>query len=519
MGWSFRKSVKMGPIRLNLSKSGVGISAGIKGARISAGPRGTYITLSAGGFQYRKKLDDAPLAPAAGPRIPHEPDRASGQVPVDSLPGFISTASVADLSQSSAEDSLQDIQQRVHRFNWFALYVVAAGALILWAIAASPPSAVVWGLLVGLALLGIPVHAWSEEQRTARLLYDVDDPAAMERFALAAAAGESLASTKASWHVYSSVATTDWKRNAGASALIRRTSVQCINKPLPHIESNILPWSIPAGPQQLMFLPDRLLVYENGRFAGVPYDRLSVQVDSTRFIEDAAVPSDAKQVGTTWRYVNKSGGPDRRFNDNRQLLIMQYAELSFRSSSGMNIVFHVSNHPAASNAAGALNALIELATSGGGQPLKTTAAVQPAPSQPVSAPALPSSSPPHSPMPASGPDAPMEQAMAFVTVLKYIGLADRRFTEEEKATIEASVRTLFAGAAGGSSSVGMLIQQIRPTPQLVEDSLQLLCSCDLGVRQAIYDSAASVALADGKITPKERERLQEVATALGIDPR
>ena len=57
MGFSFRKSIKFGPLRVNLSKSGVGLSAGVKGARVSSGPRGTYLNVGAGGVQYRKKLD------------------------------------------------------------------------------------------------------------------------------------------------------------------------------------------------------------------------------------------------------------------------------------------------------------------------------------------------------------------------------------------------------------------------------------------------------------------------------
>lgn len=57
MGFYFRKSIGFGPIRLNFSKSGVGISTGVKGFRISTGPRGTYLNAGRKGFYYRKKLD------------------------------------------------------------------------------------------------------------------------------------------------------------------------------------------------------------------------------------------------------------------------------------------------------------------------------------------------------------------------------------------------------------------------------------------------------------------------------
>ena len=41
MGWSFRKSLKFGPFRLNLSKSGIGYSLGIPGFRVGRSARGS----------------------------------------------------------------------------------------------------------------------------------------------------------------------------------------------------------------------------------------------------------------------------------------------------------------------------------------------------------------------------------------------------------------------------------------------------------------------------------------------
>ncbi len=45
MGWRMRKSIKLGGgLRLNLSRSGIGASVGMKGFRIGVGPRGGRIT-------------------------------------------------------------------------------------------------------------------------------------------------------------------------------------------------------------------------------------------------------------------------------------------------------------------------------------------------------------------------------------------------------------------------------------------------------------------------------------------
>ena len=47
MGWRFRKSIKLGKhLRLNVSNKGVGMSAGIKGARIGFNSKGVYTSAS-----------------------------------------------------------------------------------------------------------------------------------------------------------------------------------------------------------------------------------------------------------------------------------------------------------------------------------------------------------------------------------------------------------------------------------------------------------------------------------------
>jgi hypothetical protein len=56
MAWGFRKTKSFGPLRVNLSKSGLSFSLGVKGARLSFGKRGTFLNLSKGGFYYRKKI-------------------------------------------------------------------------------------------------------------------------------------------------------------------------------------------------------------------------------------------------------------------------------------------------------------------------------------------------------------------------------------------------------------------------------------------------------------------------------
>jgi hypothetical protein len=59
-----RKSFSFGPLRINLSKSGLGASGGMRGLRIGAGPKGKYLHAGRGGLYYRKSLNEPAQAQA-----------------------------------------------------------------------------------------------------------------------------------------------------------------------------------------------------------------------------------------------------------------------------------------------------------------------------------------------------------------------------------------------------------------------------------------------------------------------
>lgn len=58
MGFYIRKGFNFGPLRLNVSKSGLGFSFGIKGLRIGSGPSGNYIHAGRKGLYYKAKFSE-----------------------------------------------------------------------------------------------------------------------------------------------------------------------------------------------------------------------------------------------------------------------------------------------------------------------------------------------------------------------------------------------------------------------------------------------------------------------------
>jgi hypothetical protein len=65
-------------------------------------------------------------------------------------------------------------------------------------------------------------------------------------------------------------------------------------------------------------------------------------------------------VGTTWWYVNRDGGHDRRFNDNRQLPVVQYDVLNISAPRGLRLRLHLSTSGLAAGTT-ALMGLVEAA--------------------------------------------------------------------------------------------------------------------------------------------------------------
>jgi hypothetical protein len=193
-----------------------------------------------------------------------------------------------------------------------------------------------------LAAVGAVLHRKNRRSRMTQLIYELDE-AGQENQQVLEKSIAWLASSQIVWRIVAKSSTYDWKRNAGAGYLVKRTRVSLLSSVPPRVESNIPAQCLNLGSSRLYFLPDIVLYWEGGRFGAVFYDDLAIEQGSTRFIEDDQVPSDARQVDQTWRYVRKDGGPDRRFNDNVRLPVMEYGALTLTSSHGMHILLQASS--------------------------------------------------------------------------------------------------------------------------------------------------------------------------------
>ncbi|RJF71375.1 DUF4236 domain-containing protein [Deinococcus cavernae] len=346
MGLYFRKSFKAGPMRFTFSKSGISTSVGVKGARLTSGPRGTYITIGGGGISYRQRIGqtaDKPLTSDQSFPIPQQTQSFETQYdPTD--PFAIKTADISELVRASDNSVLQEINERM-QLPAFGGWIYGVTALVFFVFGGFGfPLA--WVLGITGIVLGAYVSKGDKENKTTPLFYQLDDQAS-QNFEKLISSLNNLASTQKIWRINTQQGNSDWKRNAGASMLLKRASATVLKGNPPFIRTNLEVVGIHAGNFEIYFLPDHILVRQQGQYAALEYKSLDISTFETSFIEDGSVPKDAQLIRHTWQYVNKSGDPDKRFKNNRQLPVMRYGELNIKSSSGLNSIFHVSNLEAA----------------------------------------------------------------------------------------------------------------------------------------------------------------------------
>jgi len=157
-------------------------------------------------------------------------------------------------------------------------------------------------------------------------------PQGMKQFELIRSAFEKIAQCDYVWRYDGEQATDDWKRNAGAGTLVTRSRIRLGTEDSGlGFETNTA-FAFSADGPALLVSPSGYLAIHGGRFESLG-KLLNINATSCSFREEEASPRDAQVVGTTWKFVNKSGGPDRRFNDNRQIPIYRYGQLEITAGN------------------------------------------------------------------------------------------------------------------------------------------------------------------------------------------
>ena len=322
MGIRFRKSINLGGgFRINLSKSGVGYSWGIPGYRITKTANGrsrkTY-SIPGTGVSY---VDEKHSTKRKNEYI-------KPQIQQDNMMD-INSVDVKELQPVEYEELLKTITKTV------TLNTISNIAMVLVIFSAFPFFLVV--AILGL-VLKIALMKWGKIE----LNYELDQYAE-EKHLQSYNAWISLNENKKLWQIIQQANVSNIKINAGASRNVNRSLIRFLKKPPFYISTNVDTVQIGLKKQTMIFLPDKVIVIQGIKAGAVNYDDIQINVGSTRFVESQTVPKDAKIADYTWQYVNKGGGPDRRYKNNRQLPVCLYGIIKISSNNGINVEIQCSS--------------------------------------------------------------------------------------------------------------------------------------------------------------------------------
>jgi hypothetical protein len=341
MNFAVRRSYKYGPIRVNVSQSGLGVSAGAKGARIHEGALEVFIRLER--------------------RVPPEEEGEDERPDRNQSPVF-GAGDVGKPVDTSREALISQINDRVGlpKFSlWVAFAVTLLAVMVL--LVMSPLLGNIYTfsprlhalitfvyavIIVTFWLAGVWV-AWvtnrqEKYSRAIRLTYEWDQDA-IARFNLLCEALDELSTAEKVWYEVSKNPTFDWRQFAGAKSLITRKPVKLIRSKPPHIQIEQTPYGLKLDKLQLYFLPDKIYLYRKGKYDLIRYQDLSLKYMLTKFVEYGGVPGDASIIDSTWRYIKEDGEPDMSVRKNVRVPMAEYGRVIIAAEPGLKLTLLVSN--------------------------------------------------------------------------------------------------------------------------------------------------------------------------------
>jgi hypothetical protein len=271
MTWFLRKAFSRGPIRINLSKSGLGVSVGVKGLRVGTGPKGAYVEGGRDGLYFRNALSGHAMHPESGSDVPVAAQSAIVDIVpakktniVIDTPGFCTARKVGFF-----KNKLELTYSFPETFGKFY-------------------------------------------------------PVFIEGFRKAAGCS-------AIWNVATQTESRDAKYTAGANTLVERSLTKIMFDDKEIVANVPIVWLFLTN-GKLAFLPEKMLLFRGGESFELSYKDVVIETSVVDFREEGFVPQDSINVGMTWQYVNKKGGPDHRFAHNKKIPIQQYSTLRFSHS-------------------------------------------------------------------------------------------------------------------------------------------------------------------------------------------
>ena len=326
MGFRYRKTFNLGGgFRVNISKSGIGYSWGVKGFRVTKTSKGTI----------RKTAS----IPGTGISYVEEQEIGRKQKAPENYENNANSYETEEIKNSDASDMVSEGMEEMLSAARRTLKVNKISTVGIWLFLILSCA---YPLFLVLFAASAVLKIYSKKKGLIDLEYVIDEdqkPVFDKNMKAVMKAAES----EQVWRVVQTSKVLNKRYSGGAESIIQRVPCKVKDKvPFP-FQSNISAVSFTSGKETIVFLPDKVFILQKEKIGALNYEDISETISVTKFMEDGKVPSDAQVVGQTWQHPTKSGEPDKRYKNNKQIPICLYGEIKLTSHLGLNTIFICSN--------------------------------------------------------------------------------------------------------------------------------------------------------------------------------
>jgi hypothetical protein len=346
MGFRFRKSFNLGlGFKVNLSKSGIGYSWGFPGYRITKTANGrtrkTY-SIPGTGIGYVDEKSNKTQSRQTN-SITNEQKQNHKKNDTCTIYDENKFSDVQDIESAKMKNfqpaEYKDFLRKIS-FNFFIKYFtffLFLGLFITYLVYKSSSVWIFLGSLISLlSFIILKIFA------RIKIEYDFEDESetAYQEYV---DVWKELKKSNRVWQISRKAKVVDTKNMYGAKDAIERNKLK-ISFRLPwYLKSNISAPVLYFKKVTLILLPDKVLIISKFRAGAVNQKNVNMRFYNDGFIEDEAKPKDSEIITQQWLHPNKSGGPDQRYRDNRQLPVYRYSYVDINSPEGINELVMVTN--------------------------------------------------------------------------------------------------------------------------------------------------------------------------------
>ncbi|WP_405199363.1 DUF4236 domain-containing protein [Christiangramia sp. LLG6405-1] len=351
MAWRYRKKIKLIPgVHLNLSKSGINTSIGVRGASITLGKNGTYLNTSIPGtgiYQRQKLSGSTKNNPgkngfARSSLVNDETEIVSADVNEITSRDMMEIKEAIIMAGNQRAELKKDLAKVRSKLNLTRLHLVISYIFLYGLI-----FKIANKIREDIAAQKLAILQLRQEIGHCYVNLDIDfDEEFQNSYNQLRKQFSSLCNSYKIWDVTSEQYQDRIATRSSAKNLVHKKEIRFYISSLEFIKCKFDALVFKnANGADLYLYPNFVVMYTSPlKFAIIGIDELEFHYRHVRFTETGTVPKDSQIIDYTWTKVNKNGSRDKRFKANYQIPVVKYGEIRLKSYTGLNEEYQFSNY-------------------------------------------------------------------------------------------------------------------------------------------------------------------------------